>query len=262
MNFLQRLPRQLAAIFNPKNVAISGGNITGTNVEFFVAGSTIPLIALSSGSVAANGAISGITALANAYPTGAYCYFPANTLATVLAAGWYYCTFSTTTVGIAFLNTYTSGVPTIPSSPTAVTDGKGAFTGVTGEIDGLRLTLPANSIGLRGNATLETFWTVTNNANVKTIVARAGGGVGSGTIWLTTTLNSVARGISKVLAFALGANNAQYIHPTSGGGSLAPSWTAVDLSVAQDVYVNFNKSTATDNLTLESAFVRAMYRAA
>src|SRR5690349_7786608 len=112
--------------YDPTAVAITGG----TGIPILLATGGIPLIGLSSGSVAANGAISAITALPAVYPS-AYCYFPANALATSIAAGWYYCTFSTTTAGVAFLDPYTSGIPTIPTSPTAVTDGRGAFTGHT-----------------------------------------------------------------------------------------------------------------------------------
>jgi hypothetical protein len=126
---------------------VSAPQVTG--IEIIVAHTAIPFIHISSGSIAANGAISGITALPSAYPR-AYCYFPANALATSISAGWYYCTFSTTTAGVAFLDTYTSGVPTIPSSPTAVTDGKGAYTGDITERAGITLTVPAGAMGPNG----------------------------------------------------------------------------------------------------------------
>src|SRR4051812_35901061 len=113
----------------------------GTGVPIILSAGGIPFIALSSGSVAANGAISAISGLNAIYPN-AYCWFPANIVATVAAAGWRYCTFSSTTAGVAFLDTYTSGKATIPASPTAVTDGKGAFTGEIAEIAGLTITIP------------------------------------------------------------------------------------------------------------------------
>jgi hypothetical protein len=52
---------------------VSAPQVTG--IEIIVAHTAIPFIHISSGSIAANGAISGITALPSAYPR-AYCYFP------------------------------------------------------------------------------------------------------------------------------------------------------------------------------------------
>lgn len=138
---------------------------------YIIAKSAIPFIWLSTGSIAANGAISAITALPRAYPR-AYCYFPANALATSIAAGWRYCTFSTTTAGVAFLDTYTSGVPVIPSSPTAVTDGKGAYTGVTSETAGQTIAMPA--LAANDAFLFEFDIECSNTANAKSIKTRYG----------------------------------------------------------------------------------------
>jgi hypothetical protein len=176
---------------NPASVAITGG----AGVPIQVASWGIPLIKLSSGSVSAVGAISAITALPRAYPN-AYCYFPANILATSIAAGWYYCTFSTTTAGTAFLDTYSgTGVPTIPSSPVAVTDGKGAFTGDTTERT-MSFTVPANALGTNGHLYVEYDVGHTNSAGNK--VARiyystTGGTTYAGTV-LTTSVWAMVRG--------------------------------------------------------------------
>lgn len=150
---------------------VGGSTITSAGQPTMLAHSAIPFIWLSSGSVSAAGAISGITALPRAYPR-AYCLFPANILATVKAAGWYYCTFSTTTAGVAFLDTYTSGVPTIPAAPAAVTDGKGAFTGTTAETAGQVIAMPA----LTANDAFEFQFDIEcgNTANAKSVKTRYG----------------------------------------------------------------------------------------
>lgn len=244
--------------------AISGGTISGTTfsttspnsgVPTILHQGGIPLIGLSSGSVAANGAISAITALPRVYPN-AYCYFPANILATTIAAGWYYCTFSTTTAGVAFLNTYSAGVPTIPTSPTAVTDGKGAFTGDTGEETGLVITVPA----LLANSVTEHLVTLdlTNNANNKTLRLKQSGAAGTamvthvmpsvatgGGAYFVTNTNAVAKQISSVLA---GLGNA----PTTVVAT-------VNTGVATTIAYTLQRATATDNMVLLPPIVKLLY---
>lgn len=253
-----------AGLTNPANVAITGGSITGTNVPYYLAKSSIPLIGLSTGSVAANGAISGITALPAAYPH-AFCYFPANTLATVSAAGWYYCTFSTTTAGTAFLNSWTPGTapPTVPTSPTAVTDGKGAFTGVTTE-QGVIIPVAANAIG--PNGLLEVWVRIGNNnsAGTKTLRCRLGGA--AGTAYLAPSLTTTTTTEYLVVmgnAGVAGAQNGSVTGTVGTGTASASSITtsAVDTTAATDVRLTFTRNTATDNAVIEQYFVRLSYGA-
>lgn len=151
---------QTGAIYNVSDVGINGSLWRNNGTKWgLVNGSAVlldsgmPFITVSSGSIAAGGALTGITALTVAYPK-AWCYLPANAVATVAAAGYRYCTFSTTTAGTVFLNTPGSTFPIIwPASPTAVTDGKGAFTGAGGGnaiIFLPTITLPASTLGING----------------------------------------------------------------------------------------------------------------
>ena len=153
------------AIYNVSDAGINGSlwRNNGTkwapvNGSVVLMQSGMPWINLSSGSVSSVGAISGITALRYAYPK-AWCYFPANALATTIAAGWYYCTFSTTSAGTAFLNQPSSTFPVVwPASPTAVTDGKGAYTSAATGNAILRtptFTIPAGSMGINGMVVIE-----------------------------------------------------------------------------------------------------------
>lgn len=139
-----------------------------TPYTFFTCG--IPFVLPSSGTMGNNGALSGITAIASGqtYPH-AYVYLPANAISAGSAAGWYYAQFSSTTAATVYNNTYTSGIPTVPSSPTAfVTTGPGAYTqGVGAEIPAITLTLPANSIGVNGSIDTTFSASTTNNVNSK-----------------------------------------------------------------------------------------------
>lgn len=210
----------------------------------------IPLIGLSSGSVAAGGAISAITALPYIVPA-AYCYFPANILAPAIAAGWYYCTFSSTTAGTAFLNTYTSDTPTIPASPTAVTAGQGAFTGDTGEEFGVTITLPANSLGTTGRVRVIASTLQTSNANAKTLRLRWSGN--AGTIFMAQPGASVSGNGFVGSLINTGATNQNV--STTEGASMANMTTAsavgtVDTTAASTIVLSIQRGIATDNLML------------
>lgn len=252
---------------NGTDVAVAdGGTGAGTaqaaaqnlSVPYVVQRGGIPLIALSSGSVAANGAISAITALPVAYPN-AYCWFPANALATTIAAGWYYCTFSTTTAGVAFLDTYTSGVPTIPSSPTAVTDGKGAFTGSTSEDFGYTVTIPANSLGTTGVMRFQFGTAQTSNANAKTLRIRWSGT--AGTVFLSGTMASTAFGGISGAIHNSGATN-KNLSSILGISNLSASTTGVlgvvDSTASTTLVVSTQRATATDNIVIHPPTVEIL----
>lgn len=263
-----------AGLTDAANVAITGGTITGITdlavadggtgastaktaavnlgVPYILAKGGIPFIHLSSGSVAANGAISGITALPVAYPN-AYCYFPANVLATAIAAGWYYCTFSTTTAGVAFLDTYTSGVPTIPGSPTAVTDGKGAFTGDTGERAGPSITLPANSLGVNGKIEIRFDAYGNNSAGAKTFRSRWDGLGGTAFAAVIATTQLQHQGLFRI--WNAGATNKNHGSGTMAGPTTslggAVTLGTIDSTASTTVVLSIQKATATDNAILE-----------
>jgi hypothetical protein len=258
---------------HPKN-ALSNPTITGVadvssasrivGLWRDLAHSSIPLIGLSSGSVSAAGAISAITALPLAYPH-AFCYFPANILATSIAAGWHYCTFSTTTAGTAYLNTWTPGTapPTVPSSPTAVTDGKGAYTGDTTE-QGLIIPIAAGALG--PNGMLEVFCRVayTNSAGTKTVRYRFSGA--AGTIFFSSAPTTTVAHETTVFVGNSGATATQ---SGSGRSFLAPATLAVgssvlgtvDTTAATDFRITEQRNTATDNTVIELVRIKLAYGA-
>lgn len=228
-------------------------------VPWVLSQSGLPFVILSSGSVDATGNITAITALPTAFPN-AYCYFPANILATAIAAAWYYCTFSTTTAGIAFLNTYASGNPTIPASPTAVTDGKGAYTGVITEITGPTVTLAAGSMGPNGSLRIQARFSATNNADVKTPRVKLGTTNFAGFV-MTSLLNADAliliqnRGVATRQVGIVGASTYFGI----GSSASARTYGNIDTGSSQSVAISLQSATATDNLILEGYLAEVLY---
>jgi hypothetical protein len=248
--------------FNAGSVAITGGTIDGSSLNngsgIPVIGfkSGIPLIAISTGSIAANGAISAITALPRIYPK-AYCYFPANAVATVASAGYYYCTFSTTTAGTAFLDTYSgTGMPVIPSSPTPVTDGKGAYTGVTSALTMFAYSLPAGAMGANGSVEINIETAANNSAGTKSQTPRFGG-TNLANFNLTTQLTVSHR----YLVTNSGATNSQVVGSLvafnaslQSAGSLTTAY-AIDTTAIVTIDFIGTRNTATDNHIIEQVSV-------
>lgn len=212
----------------------------------------VPLISLSSGSVSAVGAITGITALPTTYPN-AYCYFPASILATSgpgSTAGYYYCTFSGTTTGLAFLNALpATGVATIPASTTAVTAGQGAFTGDTGEEFGPTVTVAANAMGANGALQIVAEWLVNNNANAKTGRVRFSGN--AGTTFFSIALASAGQGaiVGQIANAATNVQTGSALFGSITGGSVtAGVGGTVDTTASTTLVFSLQKATATDNI--------------
>ena len=115
------------------------------------------------------------TAISNTYLMGQsnkfYMYFPAGAW-TGSAAGWYYVTMSSTTSGLVYSNTYTTGNPTVPSSPSLVTTGAGAYTGVTTSVLGPNVSIPSDILNNRNGSRLKLSLPIShsnNSAGAKTV---------------------------------------------------------------------------------------------
>lgn len=147
----------------------------------------VPVFLQSSGNMGNNGAFTLDTALDSIY-ANCYMYFPANAISAGSAAGKYFVQMSSATVGIVYNNTYTSGVPTIPASPTAfVTTGPGAYTQTTGaDIALMSFPLLGNSLGANGALFTYPHVICPNNANTKTTKMSVGG-TAFGSDSITTT---------------------------------------------------------------------------
>lgn len=211
----------------------------------------IPIIIPTSGSIGNNGALSGITALSDAFlPQGMYLYFPANAIVAGSAAGLYYTVLATTTTGTIFNNTYSSGIPSIPTTPTPfVTTGPGAFTQTTAsDITLLSLPISANAMGPNGTLLSYLRWTMNSSANNKILSAKL-----NAISEYTNTLTTVAIYEHIIAISNRGVVNRQQAsrpnNPGFGGGTSGTTTnTTVDTSAAMTLNITGQIALATDFL--------------
>lgn len=122
-----------------------------------ISSSGIPFIKAPSGTMGNNGAVSAMTALPKTYSGGAYLWLPAGAVAAGVPASatWYWFVASSTTAGTVYNSTYTSGVPRTGSLTAFSTTGPGAFTGDTGTVTSVSVTVPANAMGPNGRLEIQ-----------------------------------------------------------------------------------------------------------
>lgn len=178
----------------------SNGTIwrTQENAPVSLVQTAIPIVLPSSGSIGNNGALTGLTALPSTF-TKCYMYFPADAIVTGSAAGLYYVVMSSTTAGTIYNNTYSSGTPTIPASPTAfATTGPGAFTQTTASaITLFSATVPAGLLGTNGELKVELSTSCPSTADDKITACKLG----------TATLGTVTKTTSTFESWQVKARN-------------------------------------------------------
>jgi len=226
------------------------------SLPLVIAKSAIPFIYLSSGTMGNNGALSAITALSRTYGN-AYVWFSANQIAAGVAAGWYYGRFSSTTAATIFNNTYTTGTPAVPSSPTAfATTGPGAITGQTTEVFGPQISIAANSMGPTGQVRITQYAICANNANVKTLVIRFTGT--GGTVIFNPAITSTVGGGFVSVTGNMGVTNAQTTYCASTFNNASGQFdtgSAIDTTAATVFSLSATRATATDNIVVEGFMV-------
>lgn len=246
-------------------IAPTGGSldyaVTGTSNVVIPAGGqcAIPSILVPSGSIAASGAITLGTALSLIYPN-AWIYLPAGAIVGG-AAGMYYATFSSTTVGSVktdFVDSTTAAFTAyIPTSPVAAV-GAGAYAQTTGsDIPLANVTIPGGLMGPNGKGKLMQRWAHAQTAGNKTPKNLLGGSNFAST---TVTTSSCTFGQSTF--DNRGAENSQLIASTgsinnfnsAGGASLGSTFAslAINTVVDQAVKLTANIAVATDFLMIES----------
>ena len=225
--------------------------------SFVLAQNGIPIILPSSGSIGNNGALTGLTTLPATY-ANCYMYFPANAISSGSAAGLYYTVMSSATAGTIYNNTYTSGVPAIPGSPTAFsTTGPGAYTQTTASAITLgTVVVTGGVIGAQGRLNIEHLWDVADNTDGKTCtVAVAGNAV------MQATINTVSGGYGwggLCYIWNQGVQNKQvsaYKYNQNGfvgTDGAANTHIAVDTSTNQNVTFTGNLAVATDFIVLDA----------
>lgn len=211
----------------------------------------IPMILPSSGSIGNNGALTALTALPTTY-ANCYMYFPANAIVAGSAAGLYFVQMSSTSAGTIFNNTYSSGVPTIPASPTPfVTTGPGAYAQTTGSaLTILSVVVKGNTLGITGGLEANAIWALNSTAGIKTatLFYSTAGLVQSGP---TTSVSIINRG---VVITNRGVTNAQVCvnNTNSGATNTTPTYSSIDTTTDKNLTATAQLATATDFLLLES----------
>ncbi len=206
--------------------------------------SRIPFIYISSATMGNNGAISSATAMATTYES-AYVYLPAGAIVTNSAAGWYYFVGSSTTAGTVYNNTYTSGVPRVPSSPTAfATTGPGAFTQSTSEVTGPQFSVPAGFLGNNGTMKLWVNPVNNNSGNNKTTKLVFGSTTVKSSVTTTGTASLNSRGGNR-------ANAAKQTFADVLVGASTIVRGTEDTTAAVAIKITGQLATATDNLVIE-----------
>lgn len=225
--------------------------------QYTIVTSGIPFIKASSGTMGNNGAVSAMTALPRTFSSGAYLYLPADAIVAGSTAGWYWFVASSTTAGTVYNSTYTSGVPQPGTTTAFATTGPGAFTGTTGAITAVSVTIPANMMGRTGRTNAEFAYSFNNTAGAKTNAVVFGG---SNCFTVNSTTQGSLTGRCSVTNRGLTnrqVNEGSYM-AASGGvfGNVSSSEYTVTTTSDVTVAFNFNVAVATDHSILETYLVR------
>ncbi len=222
--------------------------------------SAILFLVAPNGSFGNNGALTLGTSLDASIIQG-YFYFPANAIYSGSAAGLYWTVMSTATAGVVYNNTYSSGQPIVPVSPTAFScTGPGSYTQTTGSPITLQsFTIPGNSITKDGGFTIQVGYAQNATSNNKTFQFYYGGQA----IYSNLGTTAVFRYIQRQL-LNRGALNAQFTENAvdamgPGASSNVPQALSINTAQAQTAYVAVQLSTATDYIGCDYVEVLAKF---
>lgn len=206
-------------------------------------GSGIPFIVANTGSFGNNGALTLGTALAATYSGGAYMYFPANAIVAGSLAGWYWTVMSSSTLGVAYFNTYVGGPVAAPLLlvPFVVT-GPGAYTGVITAVTGPSIQLPAANIVQAASAVrVSAQYAHNNSAGAKTKTITLGG-----TVIMTEADTTTQSFVTQVLGFEKNAAALMSSSASAATGGLG----AVNTPLNYNAAANFASQSAPPTLAL------------
>lgn len=228
---------------------------TAVAVRRVLGQSGIPAIVVPNGTVATNGTITAGTALPLTYPQ-AWIYLPAGAVSGG-SAGWYYCEFSSTTVGQVY-TAYkaTMDTPYVPAVKTAAVGSNSSYTQTTSaDIQLGGVTVPANQLGTNGGLEYFGFFSYNNSAGAKTAKVKFGTGVVVSSAPTTTTGLTVRKKLQNRAAAS------QVIHATLETGaavSTAPTLLSVDTTADVVASLTGQLATATDYIILENWSIEAI----
>lgn len=229
----------------------------GPAPSYILAQSSVPIILAPNGTVAADGTITLGTALQTTY-ANAWVQLPAGAIVGG-AAGLYFCTFSSTTVGSVktlFVDPLTTAfTPYIPTSTLTTAVGSGsAYTQAVTMTALCNVVVPAGSMGPNGVLKSEVAFSTNNTANNKAYYATIGVPTLLQFCGLNITQANVMGAAGRV---RMGNRGSQQVQTYLGGGfgysTLGTSiQRAFDMSVNQSLFYAITMSTATDYVVLES----------
>lgn len=195
--------------------------------------------------------------------SGGYAYLPANFGGQTIAAGWYWFTMSSDTAGVLYQETYTSGQPVRPASPTPfAVNLSGWLTQTNSEVTGPNgFTLPANALG--NNGYLEHMLSVmaTSSGGTKTGRVKAGG---------STVANYISGGSNyqDVILFTRNQGtpskqkNSRANGVDAGASGMAVAGveaTSVDLSTSKSMVVTMQNSAIGESFALLAIACRSTF---
>lgn len=126
------------------------------------------------------------------------------------------------------------------------------------------VTVPAGAMGANGVLRITALWSVTNNANAKTIRMRFSGA--AGTVFYSQGLASLVSAHQMVLIRNRNSQSSQVgfaaaVAATFTTTTGSPTTASVDTSAATTLLFTVQKATGTDTMTLESYEVEVLYKA-
>lgn len=230
-------------------------------VPIILAQSAIPMMLQSSGTMGANGALTGLTALPySVFPQPCFMYFPAGKVYSGSPAGMYFASILTPTTATVYNDRYSSGLPqnAIPAIPTAVADaGPGAYTQATTEIALISVNVPGGMMGPNGALRVQNLTSVANTAGTKALALKHNGIQFSAPLAPSSVLSARSQSIlqnrgsqsSQVSAPATSTIGAAFIN---GGSTVSCYYGAVDTSIDRAVTLSGTLAVATDFLVCEA----------
>ena len=184
---------------------------------------------------------------------------PAGAISSGSTAGWYYYVASSTTAGTVYNNTYSSGTPTIPSSPTAFsTTGPGAYTQTTSVVTAYSLTIVGGALGATDAVQATSSFTLNNSSNNKVFDSY----FGSTAYLLGTATLTATKALTGVTGFRNAGSVSSQTSTTTinaynyGSDNAYPQYGTVNTASNQSLFFNIQLAAATDFIVMENAYVQ------
>jgi len=198
---------------------------------------------------------------------GCWMYMPASFGGSAYPSGWYWAVFSSDTAGILYTDTYTSGTPKRPASPTAFpTNLTGWLTTTTAEITGpTGFVLPGGSMGPNGSlkSHLRLSGNATANKNFRMYA-------GSSLIGFANSITTLPNSEILISACNQGSIASQVVSRSvavpgvgavAGSVAVAGEATAVDFAADQTLSISLQISTTSACAVLLHADTTCTYGA-